>query len=208
MFVLRSTLDSTLQVYNADILRLRQELSEERARTRELTTQLAKAVAATEDERATLAEVARNLHTALGQGVEVAKAALDKELAAMRQELAVERGKRELMAVQLRIAQHNADWLRGLINTTNAERATLLAHRGVAIPAPAITSLPGMAPPPDDRPGMAKASDVGSGLPGNLQELFDEFSGSMEDMGDDAAAAAGIQHDETGAIHFGPITEK
>lgn len=207
MFVLRSTLDSTVAVYNGENLRLTQQLAEERDRVRELTAQLAKAVEATEAERATLAEVARNLHTALGQGIEVARAALDKELAAMRQELVVERAKRELLAVQLRIAQHNADWLRGLVNTTNTERATLLAGRGVAIPAPAITGLPGMAPPPDDRPGTPRASDVGSGLPGSLQEMLDEFSGAMEDMGDEAAAAAGIQHDETGAVHFGPLTE-
>ena len=58
MFVLKSTFESSLQAWNADILRLRQELSEEQARSRELTRQLAKAVEATEEERATLAEVA------------------------------------------------------------------------------------------------------------------------------------------------------
>jgi glucose-6-phosphate-specific signal transduction histidine kinase len=113
MFVLRSTLDSTVAVYNGEVLHLRQELAEERTRIRELATLLAKAVDATEAERATLAEVARNMHQALGQGVEAARALLDKELAAMRMELAVERGKREVLSVQLRISQNNADWLRG-----------------------------------------------------------------------------------------------
>jgi hypothetical protein len=65
-----------------------------------------------------------------------------------------------------------------------------------------------MAPPPDDRSGSGMSSEsVGTGMPGKLQELFDEFSGAMEDIGDEAAAAAGIQHDETGAVHFGPLTE-
>jgi hypothetical protein len=203
MFVLRSTLDATVAAHNADNIRLQGELADARRSLRELADLHQKAIAATEDQRNVLADVARNLHSAILAATNAATQALGKELADMRLELARERAQRELLAGQLRIAQKDADWLRVLVNTSNTERATLLAQHGVSLPVP--TFKPFMAPNPDDRTSAGiNGGTVGSGLPGALQEMLE--SGIMDDMGDAAAEAAGMHHDETGSLHFGPMT--
>lgn len=203
MFVFRSTFDATVAAHNADNIRLQGELADARRALLTLGDLHHKAIDATDAERGVLADVARNLHTAILDASLAATTVLGKEMAALRLELARERGQRELLAGQLRIAQKDADWLRVLVNTSNTERAWLLAQHGVALPV--ATLKPFMAPNPDNR-SSAEMSEggVGVGLPGPLQEMLE--SGLMDDMGDDAAAAAGLHHDETGSLHFGPMT--
>jgi hypothetical protein len=202
MLILKTTHELIVSTYNVEILALRQQIASLQEHNALLAGVVQEVRTATETERGTLAEVARNLHTALGQATATATVILEKELAAMRQELAVERGKRELYATQLKIAQKDADWLRVLVNTTNTERATLMARAGVAVPAPQIR----MQRPLDDRTGagMSDGPPIGSGMPGPLADAWDEFSGAMEDMGDEAAERVGLRHDELGEAHFGP----
>jgi hypothetical protein len=205
MLVFRSTMDAAVAAHNADNIRLQGELADARRALRELGDLHRKAIDATEADRAMLADVARNLHTAILDATNRGTEVIGKELTALRLELARERAQRELLAGQLRIAQKDADWLRVLVNTSNTERATLLAQHGVSLPVP--TLRPFMAANPDNREGAGMGSgQVGVGLPGPLQEMLE--SGLMDDMGDAAAEAAGLHHDETGSLHFGPMTNE
>lgn len=204
MFVLKSRYTADLAASNAEVLRLRQELKTAHDHVMTLSQNLARAQDATEDERATLADVARNLHVVLGQSVDEARDILEGQIAAARHELAVERGKREVFERQLMLAQKDAEWLRTVYNLSNNERTAVLSQRlGAAVPA-AQFSVP-MQPPPDARTGLSDGGPVGAGLPGNVQEYLDSFAGSMEDMGDAAAGQAGITHDADGNAIFGPI---
>lgn len=207
MFVLRQTFDTTVASYNADNLRLRQELADERADKHKLAEALRSSQVAVEQERESLAVVARNMHQAIKDGSESSSAVIGKELEALRMELAVERAKRELLAGQLALSQKDCEWLRLMINTAHTERAALLAQVGMSVPVPQIRDyrVPMAPPPADERVGLHNPeSGIGSGLPGPLQELMDE-AGGFEDMGDAAAARHGIGHDTTGALHFGPL---
>ncbi len=206
MFVLRSTFDSSIAAYNADNLRLRTELADERADKHKVVEQLAATQKSLDADRETLAQVARNLHAAISDATTRGDSAIGKELEAMRLELARERAQRELLATQLKLAQKDADWLRVLVNNAHTERAALMAQQGMSVPVATIQPfrVP-MQPDPDARVGTTpRSAGIGSGLPGPLQEVLDE--GLMEDMGDAAAARAGIGHDEHGALHFGPLS--
>ena len=207
MFVLRSTFDATVSSYNADNLRLRQELADERADKHKLAEALTVVTGAVEKEREALTVVARNMHTAIRDGAEQGSQVIAKEMEALRLELAVERAKREVLASQLGLAQKDCEWLRVMINTAHTERAALLAQVGMTVPVPQIRDyrVP-MKPAPDNRPGMFSAEQgIGAGLPGPLQEAADAL---FDDIGDEAAAAQGLKHDETGALHFGPLGDK
>ena len=84
------------------------------------------------------------------------------------------------------------EWMRVRLNQVEAERAALLAQvTGARVMVPTIR--PVGTPVVDERPGPIEPTP--DGVLSGLSALF-------EDMGDDAADAAGIGHDTAGVIAF------
>lgn len=96
----------------------------------------------------------------------------------------------------LAVAQNNFEWARVRLNSVEQERALLIEHvTKVRLVVPEITREAGGAGVPL-QPG--KTTDD-TQEPGLLEGLALP-AGMFEDMGDQAAAAAGLEHDATGAV--------
>lgn len=96
---------------------------------------------------------------------------------------------------QLAIAQNNFEWARERMNQVEQERGILFMRTlNVDLPVPNVARSPEVMP----------TSHHGTGLPmpDNPRGIMDQFGVNFEDVGDDAAAQLGIEHDDHGAVVY------
>jgi chromosome segregation ATPase len=119
------------------------------------------------------------------------KRTLDRLLDEANRTIAALQSEKGLLQHQHSIAQNNFEWARVRLNSVEQERAVLIERvLAVSFPVPEMTREVG----PAERPTMAQraAEDEGSSLLRGLGLPLDIF----EDVGDDAANAAGLVHED------------
>ncbi len=97
------------------------------------------------------------------------------------------RGAREQVAGQ----KSTLDWMRVQINTIQAEKAALLS---------ALTKTPVLTP--TIRAADSSPLTVDTKKPEQVNTFLSELSAVFEDVGDDAAKALNIDHDEKGGVVY------
>lgn len=165
--------ETALAVARDEARLLREERAAERARL--------------EDDRDTLRAAVQTMHRHVeaqqGEATALAKTiASDATRAIVTQQTL----RRELQ-VRVAVADVNFGWCRQLVNQLQATNAALLEQRGIIVPR---VSLSPPAPPV-----------AGMGVPGPFTDDIDPLTGAMglsfEDVGDEAARAMKIEHDDT-----------
>lgn len=118
--------------------------------------------------------------------------------------LTIERAKNSIGEARLAAMQATQDWLTLHVNRLENERRILTEARlGLMFPSPEISRSPERSSPSssetaEDDAEARLSGDVIHGLPHDALPLAQLMAASMEDVGDDEAAALGVAHDSHG----------
>lgn len=117
-----------------------------------------------------------------------------------------------LLERSLATSQANVDWLRVLANNLSADRAALGAARGIPLPAPEIAGHLQTAADLEARARMVEAGGgptvealgraMSAGDVDQALAAYTDATAGFEDVGDEAAEAAGIQHADDGTVAY------
>lgn len=142
-----------------------------------------------------MVDAAQTERESLIEAFELQEHTLNRLLDERNREIAVLQSENAVLKHQLSIAQNNFEWSRVRLNSVEQERAVLIDRvLGVTFPVPVMTREAG---PADTRTMVEKeAEDASSALLKGLGMPLDMF----DDVGDDAAKAAGLVHEDDGTV--------
>jgi hypothetical protein len=180
MFMQRAILQEIVGVWHAHAESVTATADKERA-----------AAAARESRAAEEIDRARDERENLIQAFEVQESVTGQMLSDAKRELAEARTRIDGLERALAVAQNNFEWARVRLNAVEQERAILIDRvMGVRVPVPEMSREPAaagtVATGPREAEDARSALLAGLGLPLNI----------FDDIGDTAAAAAGLDHDD------------